>query len=86
MYMFFASADARLFLDRTGRHGNCAQVGRGELWGDSAPAETAADIKRIGGPFWEESGSERSERKAEAREVKGREKEEGEENEKESES
>ena len=37
------------------------------------PAETAADIKRIGGPFW----GEKSERKR-AREVRGKGREKGE--------
>jgi len=48
-------------------------VGLGELGADSAPAETAADIKRIGGPFW----GEKSERKR-VREVRGKGREKGE--------
>ena len=32
----FASSDASLFLERTDRHGNRAQVGRGELGADCA--------------------------------------------------
>ena len=39
------------FRERTGCHGNGAQVGRGELGGTLRPPRRATDIKRIGGPF-----------------------------------